>query len=113
MATKIHPVACLVLFFVGAPLGAIIRKGGLGLPLVVSVILFVMYHILSTTGFKYAREGVLSPFEGMWLASAVFLPIGIFLTYKATSDSPLMDTDSWKKLFERITSVFNRNIPSA
>ena len=101
--------ACLVLFFVGAPLGAIIRKGGLGLPLVVSVILFVMYHILSTTGFKYAREGVLSPFEGMWLASAVFLPIGIFLTYKATSDSPLMDTDSWKKLIGRITSLFNRN----
>ncbi len=103
--------ACLVLFFVGAPLGAIIRKGGLGLPLVVSVILFVMYHILSTTGFKYAREGVLSPFEGMWLASAVFLPIGIFLTYKATSDSPLMDTDSWKKLIVRITTLFNRNKP--
>ena len=105
--------ACLVLFFVGAPLGAIIRKGGLGLPLVVSVILFVMYHILSTTGFKYAREGVLSPFEGMWLASAVFLPIGIFLTYKATSDSPLMDTDSWKKLIGRITSVVNRNNPAS
>ncbi|HNS16902.1 MAG TPA: LptF/LptG family permease [Bacteroidales bacterium] len=101
--------ACVILFFVGAPLGAIIRKGGLGLPLVVSVILFVMYHIISTTGFKYAREGVLTPFEGMWLASAVFLPIGIFLTYKATTDSPLMDTDSWKKLILKIISVVYRN----
>lgn len=103
--------ACLILFFVGAPLGAIIRKGGLGLPLVVSVVLFVMYHILSTTGFKYAREGVLSPFEGMWLASAVFLPVGIFLTYKATTDSPLMDTDYWQKLLARIISRFKQRNP--
>ncbi len=103
--------ACIILFFVGAPLGAIIRKGGLGLPLVVSVILFVMYHILSTTGFKYAREGVLTPFEGMWLASAVFLPIGIFLTYKATSDSPLMDTDSWKKIIGKVPFLRYRNKP--
>ncbi len=100
--------ACIILFFVGAPLGAIIRKGGLGLPLVVSVILFVMYHIISTTGFKYAREGVMTPFEGMWLASAVFLPVGIFLTYKATSDSPLMDTDSWKRRIEKVTSILYR-----
>jgi lipopolysaccharide export system permease protein len=101
--------ACLILFFVGAPLGAIIRKGGLGLPLVISVILFVMYHILTTTGFKYARVGAMTPFEGMWLASAVFLPIGIFLTIKATTDSPLMDTDSWKKLFRRIMHLIIRN----
>ena len=94
--------ACIILFFIGAPLGAIIRKGGLGLPLVVSVILFVIFHIVSTTGFKYAREMVLSPFEGMWLSSVVFLPIGIFLTYKATTDSPLLDTDVWRKTFKRI-----------
>ena len=96
--------ACIILFFIGAPLGAIIRKGGLGLPLVVSVILFVIYHIFSTTGFKYAREGVLSPFEGMWLASAVFLPIGVFLTIKATSDSPLFDIDAWKKPIGKLIS---------
>lgn len=103
--------ACLILFFVGAPLGAIIRKGGLGLPLVVSIVLFVMYHILSTTGFKYAREGVLTPFEGMWLASAVFLPVGIFLTFKATTDSPLMDTDYWKKMVTRIICRFKQRNP--
>lgn len=100
--------ACLVLFFIGAPLGAIIRKGGLGLPLVISVVLFVIYHIVSTTGFKYAREGVLTPFEGMWLASAVFLPIGIFLTIKATSDSPLLDTDAWKRNVKKIVVALRK-----
>jgi len=96
--------ACIILFFIGAPLGAIIRKGGLGLPLVVSVVLFVIFHIVSTTGFKYAREMVLSPFEGMWLSSVVFLPIGIFLTYKATTDSPLLDTDVWRKTFKKVST---------
>ena len=96
--------ACIILFFIGAPLGAIIRKGGLGLPLVVSIVLFVVFHIVSTTGFKYAREMVLSPFEGMWLSSVVFLPIGIFLTYKATTDSPLLDTDVWRKTFKNIAA---------
>jgi len=97
--------ACIILFFIGAPLGAIIRKGGLGLPLVVSVFLFVMYHILSTTGFKYAQQGVMTAFTGMWLASAVFLPIGILLTFKATSDSPILDMDSWKKFFAKLIHI--------
>ncbi|MCX6235286.1 MAG: LptF/LptG family permease [Bacteroidetes bacterium] len=94
--------ACVILFFIGAPLGAIIRKGGLGLPMVVSVFFFVMYHILSTTGFKYAREGVMTALQGMWLASAIYLPIGILLTIKATSDSPIFDLDSWKKFINRL-----------
>jgi lipopolysaccharide export system permease protein len=61
-----------------------------------------MYHILSTTGFKYAQQGVMTAFTGMWLASAVFLPIGILLTFKATSDSPILDMDSWKKFFAKL-----------
>ena len=84
-------VACLVLFFIGAPLGAIIRKGGLGLPVIVSVLFFLLYYVISITGEKFAKEGVWTPFEGMWLSSAVLLPIGIFLTYKATTDSSLFN----------------------
>jgi len=89
--------ACLILFFVGAPLGAIIRKGGLGMPVVVSVIFFLMYHVLSITGEKMVKEGVIEPYEGMWVASIFFLPIGVFLTYKATNDSVLFDIDAYIK----------------
>ncbi len=95
--------ACLVLFFIGAPLGAIIRKGGFGLPVVLSVIFFVIFHIISITGEKSAKAGALSIAQGMWIASFVLLPLGIFLTYKATSDSPLLDTDAWSKAIKRIT----------
>lgn len=94
--------ACLVLFFIGAPLGAIIRKGGLGLPVVVSVLFFILFHILSITGEKYAREDVLDVATGMWLSTAILLPVGFFLTLKATTDSPLMDTDAWKKYFNKL-----------
>lgn len=94
-------LACLILFFIGAPLGAIIRKGGFGLPVVFSVAFFVVFHILSITGEKFCREGVLPAWQGMWIASLVFLPIGIFLTLKATSDSPLVDSDAWKKTIQK------------
>ncbi len=94
--------ACFVLFFIGAPLGAIIRKGGLGLPVVISVLFFILFHITSITGEKYAKALVLDPAVGMWISSAVLLPIGIFLTYKATTDSPLLDTDAWRKIFRKL-----------
>ncbi len=94
-------VACIVLFFIGAPLGAIIRRGGLGLPLVVSVLFFVSYHVISITGEKYAKAGILDVQEGMWLATFILLPLGIFLTLKATTDAPLLDVESWKKTFEK------------
>ncbi|HBG70949.1 MAG: hypothetical protein A2W93_03395 [Bacteroidetes bacterium GWF2_43_63] len=99
-------IACLLLFFIGAPLGAIIRKGGLGMPLVVSVIVFLMYYIISITGEKSVKEGVLSPAFGMWLSSMILLPFGIWLTIKTTSDSPLMETDSWVKLAEKFNRFF-------
>ena len=94
-------IACLILFFIGAPLGAIIRKGGLGMPVVVSIFFFVIFHIISITGEKYARAGLIEPHLAMWLASAILLPVGIFLTYKATTDSPLLESDAWNKLFKR------------
>ncbi|MCB0805825.1 MAG: LptF/LptG family permease [Bacteroidales bacterium] len=94
--------ACFVLFFIGAPLGAIIRRGGLGLPVVVSVLFFVLFHVISITGEKSVKEGAIDANYGMWIASAVLLPLGIFLTIKATTDSPLLDADAWKKLFRKI-----------
>ena len=99
-------LACLILFFIGAPLGAIIRKGGFGMPVVFSVFFFVIFHILSITGEKFSREGVLPAWEGMWMAPLVFLPIGVFLTYKATTDSPLFDMESWQK---KLTGLFRKS----
>ncbi len=95
--------ACLILFFIGAPMGAIIRKGGLGFPVVISVIFFIIFHIASITGKKYVIAGVLAPEVGMWIASALLLPIGIFLTYKATNDAPLLDADAWHKVFKLLS----------
>lgn len=95
-------IACLILFFVGAPLGAIIRKGGLGLPVVMSTLFFIAYHILTMTGERAVKAGSMNLWVGVWMASAIFLPIGIFLTLKATSDAPLFDTETYKKLFEKI-----------
>ncbi len=100
--------ACLVLFFIGAPLGAIIRKGGLGTPLVISVLFFVIYHIISTTGQKYATEGGWTPFVGMWISSFITMPLGAFLTWKATTDSQLLDAESWTKFFNRFKSKVKR-----
>jgi len=85
--------ACLIFFFIGAPLGAIIRKGGLGMPVVVSVLFFIVFHVLSITGEKFVREGVWDAPYGMWLASVILLPIGIILTIKATRESVIFDID--------------------
>ena len=87
--------ACLVFFFIGAPLGAIIRKGGLGTPSVISVFLFVVYYVFTSFGSRMVREGVWPPWQGMWLSSAVLLPLGIFLTYKAVNDSVLLNADTY------------------
>ena len=94
--------ACLIFFFIGAPLGAIIRKGGLGAPVVISVVMFIIYYIIDNTGFKMAREALWPAWAGMWLSSAVLLPIGIFLTYKAATDSALFNPEAWKKQAEKL-----------
>lgn len=93
--------ACLIFFFIGAPLGAITRKGGLGAPVVISVVMFIIYYIIDNTGYKMAREALWPCWAGMWLSSMVLLPIGIFLTYTAATDSPLFNPDAWIKLVER------------
>jgi|TARA_B100001971_G_C18253274_1_gene579986 lipopolysaccharide export system permease protein len=94
-------IACFIFFFIGAPLGAIIRKGGLGLPVVVSVIFFVLYHVVSMTGEKAVKTGEWNVEFGLWLSTIIVLPLGLFLTYKATTDAQLMDTDSWTKFFKK------------
>lgn len=94
-------VACLVLFFIGAPLGSIIRKGGLGWPLFYSVLFFILYHVTSIMGEKLTENGVLTPFGGMWLSTFVLLPLGMFLTLKAANDSKLFSFDYYAKLFKR------------
>ncbi len=98
-------IACMVLFFIGAPLGAIIRKGGLGMPVVISVVFFIIFHILSITGEKLAKEGEIPVYQGMWLATAILFPIGVFLTIKATSDSSLFDASAY---IEPIKNFFTR-----
>jgi lipopolysaccharide export system permease protein len=93
---------CLVLFLIGAPLGAIIRKGGLGLPVVVSVVFFLIYYIISTIGEKSVKDGDVSPILGMWISIIILTPVGLFLSYKAITDSAIFDTDSYKKFFKRV-----------
>jgi len=100
--------ACLVFFFIGAPLGAIIRKGGLGTPAVISIFFFVIYYVISISGQKLVEEDVVGTFTGMWAASYILLPIGIFLTYKATTDSVIMNIDTYLLFFKKIGDVFYR-----
>jgi len=95
-------IAVLIFFFIGAPLGAIIRKGGLGMPVVVSVLLFISYYIFSMTGEKSAREDVWNMFAGMWFSSFLFLPAGIWLTYKAVTDSAIMSAETYVNFFKKI-----------
>jgi lipopolysaccharide export system permease protein len=103
-------IACLILFFIGAPMGAIIRKGGLGLPVVISVLFFVIYHITSITGEKAAKVGDLDVVTGVWLSSLVLFPMGLFLTFKATTDAGLLDIDSWRKIFRKLFPAKTKTI---
>lgn len=100
--------ACFILFFIGAPLGAIIKKGGLGLPVIFSVIFFLVWHISSLSGEKMVESGVLSAFTGMWMSSMILFPIAVFLTYKAAKDAALFDRDTYIKFFERLSRIFPR-----
>jgi lipopolysaccharide export system permease protein len=102
--------ACLVFFFIGAPLGAIIRKGGIGTPLVISVFLFIFYYFIDSMGYKFARNGVLPVWEGIWLSSFVLLPLGVFLTYKAMRDSAVMNIDAYKNFFRRLRGLQRREL---
>lgn len=94
-------VACIIFLFIGAPLGAIIRKGGLGTPLVISVLLFLVYYIIDNTGYKLARDGHWVVWVGMWLSTFMLLPLGIFVTYKAMNDSAVFNPDLYREWLRR------------
>lgn len=90
-------LSCILLFFIGAPLGAIIKKGGFGLPLVVSLLLFILYYVIGIFGEKMVKQGAASPIMGMWLSSLILFPLALFLTYKASRDSELFNSEFYKK----------------
>lgn len=98
-------LSCLIFFFIGAPLGAIIRKGGLGIPIIVSVFVFIFYFILDNTGYRMAREGIWAVWFGKGLSTIVLTPIAIFVTYKANNDSMVFNLDLWKSLFMRMLGL--------
>ncbi len=95
-------VACVIFFFIGAPLGAIIRKGGLGTPLVISVLLFLVYYIIDNTGYKMARDGRIEVWIGMWLSTFILAPLGIYVTWSAMNDSVVFDKDRYRTFMRRL-----------
>jgi len=99
-----------IFFFIGAPLGAIIRKGGMGMPVVVSTLFFVAFYIVSLTGEKLVRESVILAYQGMWLAPAILMPLGVYFTYKATYDSSIMESETYLKIFENFSNFINKLI---
>ncbi len=98
-------LSCLLFFFIGAPLGGIIRKGGLGMPVIVSVLVFIIYYIIDNTGYKMARDGKWIVWMGMWTSSAVLAPLGIFLTYKSNKDSVVLNADAYINWFKKIVGI--------
>lgn len=101
-------LACLVLFLIGAPLGSIIRKGGLGTPLIFAIIFFMIFYFSSTAGEKMAKENTLTPFGGMWLATFILLPVGFFLIYKAMRDSQLFNKEVYARTARAIRRFFRK-----
>lgn len=100
-------LACLIFFFIGAPLGGIIRKGGLGMPVVVSVLIFIVYYIINNTGYKMARDGKWIVWMGMWTSTAVLAPLGAFLTYKSNNDSVVLNADVYINWFKKVVGIRN------
>ena len=98
-------LACLIFFFIGAPLGAIIRKGGLGMPVVVSVLIFIIYYIINNTGYKMARDGNWEVWQGMWISTFILAPVGAFFTYKSNIDSAVFNADLYRSWLRRLVGI--------
>lgn len=98
-------LACLIFFFIGAPLGGIIRKGGLGMPVVISVLIFIIYYIINNTGYKMARDGKWIVWMGMWTSTAILAPLGAFLTYKSNNDSVVLNADAYVNWFKKVMGI--------
>ena len=106
------PVSIIIFFFIGAPLGAIIRKGGFGTPIVISLIFFVIYYVISISGAKMSGEGIWEPLYGMWLPTFVLAPVAVYLMYKATNDSSLLDTDWYDGKIRKFRRKVSKYIPN-
>jgi len=104
--------ACLVLFLIGAPLGSIIRKGGIGTPLIFAVLFFVVFFLLNNYGEKFVKQDVLQPLTGMWLATFILLPVGLFLVYKAMRDSQLFNQEFYYRFFRHVRSLLRKEKPA-
>jgi lipopolysaccharide export system permease protein len=98
--------ACLLFFFIGAPLGAIVRKGGMGMPTVFAIVFFLIFFIVTNSTEQIVRTGELGAWPGMWISSMVLLPIGLILTWKAANDSPLMDSDAYARWWDNLRARF-------
>ncbi|MEL6670874.1 MAG: LptF/LptG family permease [Bacteroidota bacterium] len=96
------PVNCVLFMLIGISLGAIIRKGGLGMPAIISIVLFLAFYVLTTYGKKFAKEGVVDPWTGAWFSVLVFTPLALVLTYQATTDARILDATQWKLMGEKI-----------
>jgi lipopolysaccharide export system permease protein len=105
--------ACVLLFLIGAPLGAIIRKGGLGLPIVVAIGFFVIYFIISSTGQRLSESGVLPAYLGMWMSTAMLLPIAFFMIRQARNDSPVFSKEWYLRTWSRIRARLRKNHQTA
>ena len=101
-------LACFLFFFIGAPLGTIIRKGGIGVPLVITVVFFAFYFVVSIIGEKMAKSGEIAPWIGMWLSTFIIFPICVFLTYKATMDSAVLSPDTYLNIVKKIKQLFSK-----
>ncbi len=104
------PISIIIFFLIGAPLGAIIRKGGFGAPIIISILFFIIYYIITLTGEKLVRDGAWSAIQGVWLSSFILAPIALFLTYKSTTDSSLLDTGSYIRRFSKIKSAIKTKL---
>ncbi|MET0244670.1 MAG: LptF/LptG family permease, partial [Flavitalea sp.] len=100
--------AVQVMFLIGAPLGSIVRKGGIGTPVVFAVIFFVVFFLLNNFGKKFVKQDVMTPFAGIWMASLVLLPVGFFLISKARNDSQIMNKEFYNRLFKKIAPLFRK-----
>ena len=106
------PFACILLFLIGAALGSIIRKGGLGMPFISAVLFFILYYFMNTIGEKIAKENVVSVEVGIWAPSFILTLIAAFLLYKANNDSPLFNKETYIRFGERIKSIFTKSTSS-
>jgi lipopolysaccharide export system permease protein len=104
-------VTCIILFFVGAPLGAIIRKGGMGLPLVIAIVLFLTYHFIGIFAKNSAEDGTLQPYIAAWLSTLIMLPLGVWLTYRATTDQGIFDLDGFGNGIKKLVKKKDKDIP--